>query len=81
MQKKQKNESSKRDQFTVVLEGIRGDIRVFGEGVENLQSAFQMLSIKFDGLEERLTSQILSMKVEISQTKKELSRVSRKLLH
>jgi chromosome segregation ATPase len=42
--------------FEVVLEGIRGDFKVFGEGLSDL-------SRKFDGLDEKVDN--LSSKVEV----------------
>ena len=80
MPKKQKKyESTEHDHFTMVLEDIRSHFRVFGEGLENIQSAVQMLSVKFDTLEERMfsiESQILSVKVDISQTNDLVTRES-----
>ena len=46
--------------FDVVLEGIRGDFKVFGEGLSDL-------SRKFDGLEEKVDN--LTDKVEVLSVK------------
>lgn len=45
---------NKRDQYTIVLEQIHSDFRVFGEGLQQLNQKFDGLESRFDGLEHKV---------------------------
>lgn len=44
------NKTRERDQFTVVLESIQSDFRIFGEKLEMMEEKFEK---RFDGADER----------------------------
>lgn len=48
-----KYRSTKRDQYTIVLEGIRSDFRAFGDGLDFVRDRVVGLESRFDGLENR----------------------------
>lgn len=64
---------TKRDQYTIVLEGIRSDFRAFGEGL-------QILDQKMERGFSELRSEMSIMKTDILVLRSDMSDV-KKLLH
>jgi len=58
---KKQNKTSNRDQYTVVLEGLRSDFKVFGEAlglvdnkVDNVIKRVNGIDLRLDGIDGRL---------------------------
>jgi tetrahydromethanopterin S-methyltransferase subunit G len=52
--KKTKEESKTRDQYTVVLEGLRSDFKVFGEDLSLVRDKVDKIDKKADKIDVRL---------------------------
>lgn len=47
---------TKRDQYTIVLEGLRSDFRVFGDGLQFLNEKFDKMDGRMGSLEQKVDS-------------------------
>jgi len=64
-----KGKSTKRDQYTIILEGIRSDFRVFGDGLKTVDTKVDILDTKVNTINEqvgRLTVDMEFVKSELA---------------
>lgn len=66
-----------RDNFTVVLEDLRSDFRVFGEGLEMVNQRLDRMDGRFDSIEVRLEA----IEGELFNIKTQLSNINKTLLN
>lgn len=67
---------TKRDQYTIVLENLQSDFRVFGEGLQSVQHDISDLKRKVDIID----SNVYVLKNDVAVLKSDMSDV-KKLLH
>ncbi|MBI2100768.1 MAG: hypothetical protein HYT47_02010 [Candidatus Vogelbacteria bacterium] len=66
------HQSSERDQFTVVLEDLRSQFKVFGEGLVGLR---EHTDHRFDRIEERLAKlelELNHLRLEVAEVRSEV---------
>ncbi len=51
---KEKKDMMPKDQVVAILEEIRGDFKVFGEGLDDVRRGVKNLEVRFDAMNERL---------------------------
>ncbi|HEY4493739.1 MAG TPA: hypothetical protein VJB98_03930 [Candidatus Paceibacterota bacterium] len=54
MKEKRRNNTKKRDQYTVVLEGLRSDFKLFGEGLGGLHGKVDKIDTRIGVVETEL---------------------------
>lgn len=67
---KENNQNSERDRFTVVLESIQSDFRVFGEKLDFIDNRLGRMELRLDKIE----SELVDIKFEISDLKTKLDK-------
>lgn len=73
---------TKRDQYTIVLEGIRSDFRVFGDGIQSLNQKFDHLDHKVESLDRKVEvigSDVYILKNQVSILDKKVDKIDGRL--
>lgn len=70
LKKKAAKKRSKRNQYTVVLEDLRSQFRVFGEGLGFVSDKLDSHTRRFDGIDIKLRE----LKIELTVIKERLTR-------
>ena len=70
------HQSSRRDQYTVVLEDLRSQFKVFGESLDSVRDMVAINSERMVKLEIDLTQ----VKIELTEVKSELAEVKLELV-
>ena len=77
IKKRNSKNHGERDNFTVVLEDLRSDFRVFGEGLEMFNQRLDRMDGRFDSIEVRLEA----IEEELFNIKTQLSNINKTLLN
>lgn len=72
VQQKKGGSRGKKDQYTIVLEDLRGQFRIFGEGLEHVSDTLDQHTVQLQRITERLVhaeSRLTSIEAELVSIK------------